>query len=417
MTGQKPTPTNINRDDHHPLRVQKYWPKYASGVSRVCKSWNAYPSPDQFYELMALVQGLYNDTIKVVPPNQRPKGMEIITQRTEQAYRYGQLARCGMNIYALSTPLGDALRKTSLSDVRVGDLRMPFDVLYIGFEEGSGIAFGTKDHSRALVVDGAYVTIAPVDPETGKQHIDVCITTWDALGALRLSYGAHWPFSYEPHFTFKLQGLPDDTFEVALGEALDTNALDLNVDEDALYRFREAVADFQDEAAASGIQINAPTVSVSEELAEFKSRNLDAAKKALSLILGALCALTARSDDVELPEAWPEGTAEALITKIATAPSPKKRRDAENDLKRRGFVSVRRLDLDAFGGGAHAPGDGVGGSVATHWRAGHFRRQPVGKDRSERRLIWILPTIVNASKGAPDTGRLYKVKGTPPASG
>ena len=416
MTGQKSTPININRDDHHPLRVQKYWPGYASGVARVCRSWSIYPSPDQFNELMALVQRLYNEAIEVVSPDQRPKGTGISMQRTEQAYRYGQLARCGMNIYALSTPLRDALRKTSLSDVRVGDLRMPFDVLYIGFEEGSGITFGTRTHPKALIVDGAYVTAAPVDPETGKQHIDVCITTRDALSALRADFGATWPFSYEPHFTFSLRGRPDDTFEAALGEALDTNALDLDVDENGLHSFRQAVVEYQNEAAASGIQINTPAVSVSEELADFKSRNFLEAKKALSLILGALCALTARPDDAELPESWPEGTPEALVAKIATARSPKKRRDAENNLKKRGFVSVRRLDLDVFGGSTHQSGDGAGGSVAPHWRAGHFRRQPVGKDRSERRLIWILPTIVNATKGAPNTGRLYKVKGTPPVT-
>ncbi|HKK57809.1 hypothetical protein [Marinobacter sp.] len=344
------------------------------------------------------------------------KGTSVLMQRTKQAYRYGQLARRGMNIYALFTPLRDALRKTSLGDVRIGDLRMPFDVLYIGFEEGSGITFGTRTHPRALVVDGAYVTAAPVDPETGKQHIDVCITTRDALSALRAGYGAHWPFSYEPHFTFTLKGRPDDTFEAALGEALDTNAVDLDVDEDGLHSFRQAVVEYQDEAAASGIQINTPAVSVSEELAAFKSRNLSEAKKALSLILGALCALTARPNEADLPETWPEGTPEVLVAKVATARSPKKRRDAENELKKRGFVSVRRLDLDAFGGGAHTSGDGAGGSVAPHWRACHFRRQPVGKDQSERRLIWILPTIVNASKGAPNTGRLYKVKGTPPTS-
>lgn len=416
MTNQPRISSNISREDHHPLRVQKYWPGYASGVSRICRSWETYPTPDQFTELQALVQGLYNDAIEVVPPGQRPEGMGVLIQRTEQAYRYGQLARCGMNIYALSTPLRDALRKTSLGDVRVGDLRMPFDVLYIGFEEGSGLAFGTRDHPGALVVDGAYVTAAPVDPEAGTRHIDVCITSRDALSALRADYGAHWPFSYEPHFTFSLRGSAEDTFEAALGEALDTNALDLEVNEDGLHRFREAIVGYQEEAAASGIKITTTTVSASEELAEFKSRNLSEAKKALSLILGALCALTARPDDAELSTSWPADTPEALIAKITSAPSPKKRRDAENDLKKRGFVSVRRIDLDAFGGEPHTSGDGAGGSVAPHWRAGHFRRQPVGKDRTERRLIWILPTIVNALKGPPNSGRVYKVKGTPPVS-
>lgn len=40
----------------------------------------------------------------------------------------------------------------------------------------------------------------------------------------------------------------------------------------------------------------------------------------------------------------------------------------------------------------------------------------VSKDRSERRLIWIVPTIVNAAKGALNSGRIYKVQGIPPTS-
>lgn len=86
MTNQPRISSNVSRDDHHPLRVQKYWPGYASGVSRICRTWETYPRPDQFNDLQALVQGLYNDAIEMVPPGQRPEGMGVLIQRTEQAY-------------------------------------------------------------------------------------------------------------------------------------------------------------------------------------------------------------------------------------------------------------------------------------------------------------------------------------------
>jgi|GEM_PF-3561755 len=76
MTDQRRISNNINRDDHHPLRVQKYWPRYATGVARVCRSWSTYPSPDQFNELMALVQGLYNEAIEPDRVYRRAKSSE-----------------------------------------------------------------------------------------------------------------------------------------------------------------------------------------------------------------------------------------------------------------------------------------------------------------------------------------------------
>lgn len=33
-----------------------------------------------------------------------------------------------------------------------------------------------------------------------------------------------------------------------------------------------------------------------------------------------------------------------------------------------------------------------------HWRRGHWRQQPVGQGRMERRLLWIRPVLVNASR-------------------
>lgn len=38
----------------------------------------------------------------------------------------------------------------------------------------------------------------------------------------------------------------------------------------------------------------------------------------------------------------------------------------------------------------------LGPHVRSHWRRGHFRNQPFGEDRMQRKLIWIQPTLVGA---------------------
>lgn len=417
MSAQMRTSAAITRDEFHPLRFQKYWPKCAAEVSRLSRTWDTFITPEQFQELNARVQRSYNEAIMAVDFDQRPAGIKNMMQRVEQAARLGMVVRCGMNIYSLSIPLRNALRKTSLGDVRIGDIKAPFESLYIGFEGGSGVKFVTEGSGGVLVVDGAYVTIPPANPGTTVRKIDISLTTRDSLSALRPEYAARWPFADEPHFTFSLEGDFEDSFETALGEALDTNALDLQVDEDAVDNFRQSVVDHQEEAALNGIELTTPMTSSREKRAEFKARNLEDAKKALSLVLGALCAFTARPDDEKGEVLWPEDTPEKLLSGVETAGSAKKKRNAENELKRQGFVSVRRVDLDLFGADTSTVRDGNGSGVAPHWRAGHFRRQAIGKGRALRKLIWILPTIVNAAIGEARSGRIYKVKGEPKQPG
>lgn len=37
-------------------------------------------------------------------------------------------------------------------------------------------------------------------------------------------------------------------------------------------------------------------------------------------------------------------------------------------------------------------------SPVTHWRRGHWRNQPCGKELKYSKLVWIQPTLINASR-------------------
>lgn len=45
--------------------------------------------------------------------------------------------------------------------------------------------------------------------------------------------------------------------------------------------------------------------------------------------------------------------------------------------------------------------------INSHWRRGHWRNQPFGKELKEKRLQWIKPTIVNKELGSPEKGHVY----------
>ncbi len=48
-----------------------------------------------------------------------------------------------------------------------------------------------------------------------------------------------------------------------------------------------------------------------------------------------------------------------------------------------------------------------GKTLSTHFRRGHFRNQPYGEKLSQRKIIFIAPTIVN--EGGEMQGKIYKL--------
>ena len=94
-----------------------------------------------------------------------------------------------------------------------------------------------------------------------------------------------------------------------------------------------------------------------------------------SLLFGTLLAMTARPELVE------RGKCERVI-------------EARKDRPRKEFWSPnivgRRYRTKIEGGGSHA-------SPRMHWRRGHFRSQPYGLHRAERKTLWIEPCLISAA--------------------
>lgn len=55
----------------------------------------------------------------------------------------------------------------------------------------------------------------------------------------------------------------------------------------------------------------------------------------------------------------------------------------------------------------------TGRHMPTHWRRGHFRNQPFGEGRSQRRLLWIEPVLVRAEEAVAADSKPYLIKEPP----
>lgn len=405
----------IDSDAFHPTRALRRWPDYADVARRHARNWGTRVTDR---DMQALAEGLLpvmQAATLAAPLEERPKHAGVVTAHVEQAVRYGMLDRDGFNIYVIAPRVRNALAKTSLEGIRLGDIHVPYPTLYLGFEGGSGIFFGSAESPKAWMIEGAYIQrIPPTQWEDADLlRYQVCLTTRQRIGSVREEYRLYWPMQEEPHFTFTLSGVPDQTIEQAVGLSIESGDLTLEPDDDAIDVFRQGVIDAQPEAAAAGFEIRAPQKSGEERGAEFRAMNLDPAKQALSLVLGALCALADKERLASRDEQWSRDAPQHLVSSIALAKTPKAKRKAEAELKRHGFAPLRRIALGEDQAKAGLSGTGGGGEKSAHWRAGHFRRQRIGQGWRDTKINWILPVLVSRGKGDAPKGRIYKVDRKP----
>jgi len=401
----------ILREDYHPLRAAKYWPAYVSAMRKLRRDWGMYVSGPQMEQVKQTMMGLYSEEVEKASFEDRPANIDVMMEHLEKGVRYGYLVANGLNVYSIGPDVRDAVKKTSLSGIRLGDLRLPFESIYIGFDRGSGIYFDHGTGKDNLIVDGAYVRKLQ-DIRDGKIHLEVCLTTRDRIGVLREKYVDLWPLHREPHYTFDLVGQPEDNIEDLLGFAISNGTMDLQVDEGSTDEFRATIAGLQSDYLDQGIHVTAPEATGPERRAAFRNQNLDSAKNGLSVVLGVLCVLTSREDDGNDDDAliWPDDTPRELIEKLDNGKTPKARRLARNEMSRSGFMPIRRVILNAplnqQSGSADTKISGQG--KTSHWRSGHIRRQPHGPKNSKIKIIWIMPTLINDADEDP-AGRIIRV--------
>lgn len=130
----------------------------------------------------------------------------------------------------------------------------------------------------------------------------------------------------------------------------------------------------------------------------------------LKLIVNSLAYLTAYPKDVETT--WPKNTPAHLRKELGKTDNRNEQRRIQSKLASLGFTPVhicgRKLaaELDR-----QAAAAGEERHPAAHWRRGHWRRQPHGPHNSLRKLVWLMPTLVNPGKTAEEVpGHLYLVR-------
>lgn len=377
----------------HPIRFIEYF-DFAKGLQREFRPGGKYGrhmTQAMFDEISRAVQTDYNNRLNAIPREGRPKRpLPLITNVLTMACAVGGFTHAGRNIFQISDALVEMLLNTDPGDVRVNDLRMPYDHFYIFMPRLNDERF--RLHGAPNRIDGVYINA------TTPGHWQIYVTAH--LTAEPLAY----PANIEPYF---FASVPIDDKERTIASLLQEFLVSEEKSKREIAAATESAVENLARAEDAPIIVSVAAKG-SEETIRNMGTSFDPARKAIDLAFAAIIYLNAIGDvSVEYPADAPRD----LVAK-ATESHPTRQRKAAAELLSRGFSAVRIIGRSNFP--LHEPTSSEVSArlVTPHWRRGHFRRQAHGEGLAQRKIVWIRPVIVSKESLGEDLprGHIYRIE-------
>ena len=307
----------------------------------------------------------------------------------------------GRNIFNINPFLVDLLRNTEVGNIRLQDIKLPYQSIYFHFDPISdiefpieslehkyGIRYRLQDLEKKYVLDGAFVTM---DKE---YSLDIVLTFIDTNDN----------FNEKANIT-KDYRFPTVSYTLSFME-WDKESSDFTIDPNTT--FDKSTICFNDiwdpETNPGEIKYEKLKWAIKNKTECFESEweEYVIMDKALKLIVNSICYLNSVDKDIEI------GATNNDAADILQELEKTKKTQAVNKLKDK----LKKFTYSKI----HFCGNKLkqqfqtelGGELDPHWRRGHWRNQPFGSGLTQTKLIWIKPTIVRKDKGQPQTGHIYE---------
>lgn len=388
----------FNADDIHPMRAIRRLrggPAFARAEARTIQK---FPTMDNVYRQMNFIAQRYNEALMYMPFDDRPTDSRIMNGIINELSFAILFVAGGRNVFSLSPDVIELLSHTDASQVRMGDIELPYRRFYISFEGGLSLNLPGAPNK----IDGAYII-------QNDNQIGMFVTTRSTTASRSsLTQRIQHP---EPRFLAYLTlDDPEAMLDAMIEKAIESNDIGVKPEKGAVERLHEGIEAEKVGALEMGVDLRRPEVSGFEREAAFTLEALPVGRRIISLIANILCFMTTKPDCGK-PQ-WPTEAPRSLLKEFREASTDRRRHVASDKLADLGLFSVRRLSFEASPPAAspQARSDAPGIEMAPHWRRGHWRRQPHGPARLERRLVWIRPILVRADLGEAEKGRVYRLE-------
>lgn len=280
--------------------------------------------------------------------------VSVFSQETQGVLAWLDWALNGKKLITVAPALTHAFERSDCGDMRIADVLEEGNfTLYLHFQ---GPLVQPISYAEGTSFEGAYVISRP---DTALRVV-LCSRSSASTSIL-----VQWQERYDLRIARAHFELPADT---AIDLALADDLHDLEIAEQRL-RARGAIAEAQQ----------------AQRLQARMRQGHPAYCQALRLVLNTLAYLKAYPDLEET--GWTEGAPARLVAQAEKGSETEKRR-ALSKLWALGHIPARRI------GANFSKPASEGGTLASHWRRGHWRHQPHGPAMSLRKLIWIQPMLV-----------------------
>jgi hypothetical protein len=276
-------------------------------------------------------------------------------------FQFSSFNQSGSNIFHVQEELLEMFKRTDVGDVLLSDIITPFDAFYL--------YFGKKDAVK--ITEGRYVDGAYVDYDTsrGEYSLHICLTE----------------------------------------RCQDTNFFDVDFDEFSFLMKEDHIDYF----------ISGEEGDCVKDANWFKAEDFEidygnivpklwerAVKECTNIIINTLCFMASQHNDVV--RRFPDETPASFVNKVKAATKQRARETARDKARRQGYIEVNFLG-DSIKREYGRTRSSLSSSIPSHWRRGHWRKQPCGERRLFRKLKWIKPTLVRSDAEEQGLPRVYRM--------
>lgn len=326
-----------------------------------------------------------------------------LEEETETAKSIIDFYKSGRNIFSISPFLTNLLNHTDIGNIRFSDIKLPYDTIYLHFGSLTDVEYPIEsfkhkhgnDHQlqsdeRKIYLDGAFVS-------TLNDHsIDIKLTFADS----KENYDNRVPITKDYRF-------PTISFILSFGE-IDEEKITLKVNSEIT--FNESTICFSDiwdpEGEPGEIKFKAMLEAIKkpDDCYESEWEEYVLFNKSLIVIINSLCYLNFVDKDVEVFTTNDQAT--ELIKELKNTKKAQLRNRLKDKLNKFSYSTIHYCGKQIE---SEYKITDTGIEVEPHWRRGHWRNQPFGSGLTDKKLIWIKPTIVRKDKGDPGIGHIYDV--------
>ena len=331
------------------------------------------------------------------------KNYPRLEEETETTKSIIGFYKSGRNIFSLSPFLIQLLNHTDVGNIRFTDIKLPYDSIYLHFgtladieypvdlfEHKHGLENKLQNEDAKYCLDGAFISLI-------RNHsLDIRLTFIDTAE----NFDKKVPITKDFRF-------PTINFTLDFGK-WDSEARKIKYDNDVT--FNNSIVCFYDiwDTKTGPCEIEFDKMHFltkqPEKCYESEWQEYVLFDKALMIIVNSLCYLNFVKDDIEVSTTNDQAT--QIEQELLRTKKHQQKNKLIDKLKKFSYSKIhffgKTIEKEFKQTNTEI-------EIEPHWRRGHWRNQPFGIGLTNRKLIWIKPTIVRKDKGNPEIGHIYEV--------